>query len=324
MIDEKEEKDYFENIIGQDSIKARLTFFIENYRKTFRLPAILVLGGFGNGKTTICRSLCRQLFEKDNPSKIKLLLEVHGNEYQTKDDVMTKLVIPYLSEGCYTLFVDECHAMGLDAQETFLKLIPDPNNPSNIAKYHYEGNDYQVNFNHVSVIMASTEGQELLGSFKSRFEILEMDEYEENDLQKIFLRGLNKFCADKEIVPKIITHVKNNPRAVANLAKNVSDYLQRENKNKLTIQDWPNLYHGMQLRPNGLDSIQIKIMKILKKHPHSSLSKVASMLELTPDACRRHHELYLMKLGYLNVKAGAGRSLSSAGIKYLQELDKIS
>ena len=315
-------KQYFNEIIGQESVKARLRFFIHNYEKTFRLPPVLILGGFGNGKTSICRSLCKALKDKDNPSKIKLLLEVHGNEYQTKDDVMNKLVIPYLSEGNYSLFVDECHAMGLDAQETFLKLIPDPNNPTNIAKYHFEGADYEVNFNKVSIIMASTEGQELLGSFKSRFEILEMDEYEDSDLEKIFLRGLKKFTTDNKILPKIIGHVKNNPRAVANLAKNISDYLQRENKNELTINDWPDIHHGLQLRPQGLDSIQIKIMRILKKHSHSSLSKVASMLELTPEACRRHHELYLMKLGYLNVKAGAGRSLSASGVRYLQDLDK--
>lgn len=311
----------FSEIIGQDSIKSRLNFFIQNYQKTYRLPAILMLGGFGNGKTSICRALCKSLTDKDT-GKIRLLLEVHGNEYQTKDDVMSKLVVPHLADGTYTLFIDECHAMGLEAQETFLKLIPDPKDPNNIAKYHYDGNDYQINFNRVSFIMASTEGQELLGSFKSRFEILEMDDYEEDDLAKIFLKGLRKFTADNEIIPKIIGHVKNNPRAVANLAKNVSDYLQREEKKRLTMEDWPNLYHGLQLRPKGLDSIQIKIMKILKQYPHSSLTRVASMLELTPEACRRHHELYLMKLGFLSIKAGSGRSLSHTGHKYLEDLKK--
>jgi Holliday junction resolvasome RuvABC ATP-dependent DNA helicase subunit len=149
-----------------------------------------------------------------------------------------------------------------------------------------------------------------------------MDDYEDFELEKIFLKGLRKFSADSQILPKIIGHVKNNPRSVCNLAKNISDYLERQNKARLTLEDWPSLYHGLQLRPKGLDSIQIKILKILKKSPHSSLSKVASMLELTPSACRLHHELYLMKLGYINVKAGAGRSLSLDGIKYLHDLEK--
>jgi Holliday junction resolvasome RuvABC ATP-dependent DNA helicase subunit len=309
---------YFKDIIGQEAIKSRLTFLIKNYETTFRLPAILMLGGFGNGKTSICRALCNNLKEKDT-GRIKLLIEVHGNEFQSKDDVIKKLVIPHLAHGTYTIFIDEIHAMSKEAQETFLKLIPDPANPKNIAKYHYSGVDYEIDFNRISMIMASTEGQKLLGTFKSRFETLEMEDYDEEDLKKIFLKGI-KNNADDSILSKIVTHVRNNPRAVSNLAKNVSDYLQRENKNRLTINDWNNLYHGLQLRPKGLDSIQIKIMKILKEHPNSSLSKVASMLELTPEACRLHHELYLMKLGFLNVKAGAGRSLSSSGIKYLQDL----
>lgn len=314
-----EEEDYFDGIVGQDSAKTRLKFLLLNYKKTFRLPSVLVLGGFGSGKTILSRKICHYLFDKDSPNKIKLFIEIHGNQLQSEADVFDKLVIPFLSQGNYSIFIDEIHCAGTAAQETFLKLLP---NQGNVTKYHYCGIDYEIDLTRHSFIAASTEGNQLLNTFISRFEVIELEEYENVHLEKIFQKNLNK-PIDKEILNKIIEHVKNNPRAVYNLARNVHDYLIRENKKRLTMEEWSEIKHGLQLRPKGLDSIQIKIMKILQANPQgSSLGKIASMLELTPDATRKFHELYLMKLGYLNVRAGSGRTLSSTGYRYLADLDK--
>ena len=324
-LERKKYNDYFPEIIGQESIKSKLGFYIKNYSSSYYLPNLLILGQFGSGKTSLCRGMARYLKERDNPNKIKKLIEISGTSLQTEDDIFNILVIPYLKNQFCTLFIDEVHNLDKEAQETLLKILGDIEQSKNrINNYTYNGENYVFDFRKISIIAASTEPQKLLNTLTSRFEVLELDDYTENEIIQIFAKNLKNIHIDNGVFPKLIDSVKNNPREISRLADNICLYMKRENKHTLDSREWGQIYRELQLRPKGLNNIEVKILKILKNNPNSSLTKVASMLQLTPQATRAYHETYLLRLGLLNIKAGSGRSLSHLGHKYLDSIENLS
>ena len=67
----------------------------------------------------------------------------------------------------------------------------------------------------------------------------------------------------------------------------------------------------------GLMPSEIKLLKILRKYPNSSLTRLASMMNQTPDSTRKATELYPLKMGLLEIKTASGRRLTPEGLKYI-------
>lgn len=132
----------FREVLGQvDTIK-----ILSNILETQSYPpALLLLGGWGSGKTTLARifsnsvlcterktadpcgvcSICRQ-FQSD-PSKVSNYREIDaGSEGSVKDvrDIIEEAQFrPIEGAGRRVLLLDECHMLTNQAQNAFLKLL---------------------------------------------------------------------------------------------------------------------------------------------------------------------------------------------------------
>lgn len=315
-------KDLFPTIIGQESIKSRLKFLLDNFGHSHYLNNILLLGCFGSGKSTIGLEIAKKLFEKKNPTKIKKLIKIHGGSLKEESDFFDLIVIPYLSENQeVTLILEEFHNVSEKVQQILLTVFENDNS-NHITTYLYSGSEFSFDFTNISVIACSTDGQDIDKALASRFETIELETCNDNHIINILKRGLGKFSVAEELKEIIPQYVQKNPRAVMRLAGNIKSYLERENKNKLDILEWKQIKKGLQLNLFGLDNYQISILRLLKANPNSSLTKLSAMLSLNPSTVRTYYELPLLKLNLMNIKAGAGRQLGMNGHKYLERINK--
>lgn len=316
----KRQKPLFNNIVGQNSVKTKLEFLLANYQKTFYIHPILILGQFGGGKTTFAIELAKNLYDRDDPNKIKKLIKVHGVALQTVDDFFNSVVIPHLSGGCATVFCDEFHNVGKPVLEAFLTILETSSGTT--TSYIYNGTKIDFDFTKFSFIASSTESQKIPLTLSSRFEIVELEDYSNFQLAEIFRRALKKYTFDEEVIDEFIKSTKDNPREIQNLAKNVRDYLYRVEKTHLDLDLWKNIYKGLSLKPLGLNNLEIRILQTLKQCPNSSLTKLSAILGLSSTTIRQRHELQLLRLNLMQIKPATGRSLSNLGYKYLEDLDK--
>ena len=63
----------FNNIIGQDAAKRKLSFFIEGYEKNGYIPHVLFTAPKGTGKTLLAKELGRNLLDPDTVKPLSLI-----------------------------------------------------------------------------------------------------------------------------------------------------------------------------------------------------------------------------------------------------------
>jgi Holliday junction resolvasome RuvABC ATP-dependent DNA helicase subunit len=311
-------KERFANIIGQDKAKSTLNLLIDIYGSTYFLPHVLILGQFGGGKTSLALETAKALHDKENPNKIKRLVKLHGNTLQTEDDLFNNLVIPHLMGDASTVFIDEIHNIGNEVEEALLVILEIKD--STTTNYDYNGNKFYFDWTKLSLIGASTDGQKLPHTLCSRFKTIELEDYEREHLAQMFAIGLKQYTVDEEVVENFLYYTKDNPREISNLCRTIRDYLYSQGKVHLSMAEWNRIRNGLQLTPCGLDQISVRILQELKKHPQSSLTRLAAVLGLNPSAVRQKHELPLLKLNLISIKQASGRSLTPEGYRFVSQL----
>ena len=71
----------FNNIIGQDAAKRKLSFFIQSYETKGHIPHVLFTAPKGTGKTMLAKELGRNLLDPDT-LKPKAFLELYYSQPQ--------------------------------------------------------------------------------------------------------------------------------------------------------------------------------------------------------------------------------------------------
>src|SRR5438046_5085430 len=86
----------FDNIVGQWASKRQLGFLLQVHQKTRLLDHLAIIGGSGQGKTTIAEAIGRGLFEYDDNGKVVL----HKN---TKTSKLVPKIRAFHAVNCATL-----------------------------------------------------------------------------------------------------------------------------------------------------------------------------------------------------------------------------
>lgn len=158
-------------------------------------PAILLIGPRGCGKTTLAYIIKNELKVDDRE-----FVELNSADDRGIDAVRNlrrNTQFAPLSGAKRIYFLDECHKLTNDAQNAMLKLLEKP--PS-----------------HVTFILATTDPQMLLETFRSRCAIYQVATLSSKDL-----RGLIKAVLDKE-------KVKNFPEEAIGEIASIADGSPRE------------------------------------------------------------------------------------------------
>jgi Holliday junction resolvasome RuvABC ATP-dependent DNA helicase subunit len=307
----------FSNIVGNEKVKNKLNFYLDNYKNNRYFPAIILSGGRGQGKTRFAHEIGRNLINPET-NKPKKFIEVNGIELQKPKHFFENIVIPHMQNEPCLIFVDESHSMGTDASIAFLQILSP--NDEHFNTYMYDGVTYDFSLKNHSFVFASSEPNKILDTLLDRLEHIEVSDYKIEELSQMAAKKLKDYKIDKDLLTDIASVCRGNARGLIKISGHISDYIKTQNKYTFDNIDWNNIKKKLSINPMGLSELEIKILKTLKAYPNSSLTKVSSITGLSREAVRLSYEIHLLKNNFMSVQPGSGRALTDAGHKYLEKL----
>lgn len=315
---DNQQTDHFSHLIGQETLKAQLRFYLNAFKETQILPTILLIGGRGSGKTEFAVSLARNLKMASLGGRPKPLLTVNSSTVKNVRQFVEDIVLKYINDQTLTVFFDECHALPEPVQTAFLTILNPNKKNSNL--FRYEDSEILFDFRKVSFVFATTDPQKLVGPFKDRCRVLHMGEYEYQDLGKIVRENLDEDLEiPDEVIPDVASVCRGNARNAVLMAKdNIVQYMKGNRIGILDKLHWGKLCDVLGVMPMGLESSEVQVLKALDEFPTGcSLNNLSAKTGFTRQAIMLEFEAYLVKKGLMQIKSG-GREITAKGKEYLK------
>lgn len=306
----------FDKIVGQDRNKRQFKFYIDGYKKTHRMPNLLLVAPRGSGKNLFTDAIAENLIPKDaQVRKTKLL--INSSTIKSVRAFWNSVVIPYLSDPSkhYTIIFDECHNLSDDVTSMLLTIL-NPNK-SNENVYSYDKMNVSFNFFRHTFFFLTTEGHRVFHALADRLERIEIGEYTYPDLAKIIGRYLDVGFDQPSTLEEISKVVRINPRNAVKMAEKIKSYCIIHDKDEFTIQDWETLKSDLDIKPYGLTEMELQYLTLLKSRQPVRLGVLASRLSMTPKSLQGDLEVYLNKLGLIE-NSPEGRRITNKGYKVIR------
>jgi len=317
----------FESIVGQDSAKRKLQFYLDSYLATRLMPHIMLIAPRGNGKTTFSKEIAKGLVKFDETHamekaesgkpKRKPFIEINCSTIKNIKQFINSIVVPYVQDKDVTLLFDEASELPHDVTMALLTILnPNPENRTTFAIDEYV---CDFDFKRQTFIFATTEPQKVFHALLDRLERIELEEYTPSQLAQIVQRGSKDIVYEGNVLEHIATVLRGNARAAQKMAGNILMYLK--NKTQFNDNDWRKLRETLGIHPLGVTAVELQIMRYLSHSPDgTSLTALSAKTGMSRESLQKDCEIYLQKLGLMEI-ATTGRKITAKGLMYLKELD---
>lgn len=307
---------YFKDLIGQDKIKRQLGFYIDAHKKTGVIPHILFVAPRGMGKTMFARGMGRNLLSSEG--KVKTFIEINASTIRNIKSLINQVLIPFVVDKEVTLFFDECHSFQRDVTNALLTILNNTSN--NKTTFSFEDYTLEFDFSLLSVVMATTEGNAIFPPLADRLTRIEFDEFNKNDLGHIVKENIakNGLKIEDDALLDVANILRSNARSAVKISTDIRNYLYKESKTTLTIQDWQELKNILNILPFGLSKMEKRILEILKENGETSLTSLSAKLNMTKESLQKDCELFLLRHNFMSI-AQKGRIITKKGQDYLEK-----
>ena len=247
-------KDY----IGQDGLKDNLKIFIQAAKeRNESLDHVLLYGPPGLGKTTLAYILANEM-----GSRIKI---VSGPSIEKSGDLAS--VLSVLEPGD-VLFIDEIHRLPKVIEEVLYPAMEDFVIDVMIGK-DTGARSVRLELPPFTLVGATTRAGDLSAPLRDRFGIISKLEYYTNEQLADIIRRSSRVLnvsIDEEAVIEIARRSRGTPRIANRLLKRVRDYVQVEDKDRITVEDAKKALTLMDIDELGLDYVDKRvIMAMIEK-----------------------------------------------------------
>ena len=308
---------YFPEIIGQDTVKKALGFYIDGYKSTNLIPHMMFTAPRGCGKTTMATAMAKNL--TDLEGRPKPLITVNCSTIKSLKQFFNMFVIPYMNDRDASILFDECSELPKDVTMALLTIL-NPNK-ENRTSFSYEDYTVDFDFKRLSFLFATTEGQQIFHALMDRMERIDLEEYTYDELGKIVMCGMGDYTIEPKTLARIGKILRGNARAAQKMADNIKLYCDGSGCKHFGQKDWDKLKWTLGILPCGLSKIELQVLRILARKKECSLTFLSANTGLTKECLQRDYELYLQKNNLMEIST-AGRRITMDGKKYLDVLDK--
>lgn len=314
----------FDHLIGQDNAKRKLGFYIDAYKETSLFPFFLFVGAAGNGKTEFARELNRHTTNADGEKR--KFIEINSSTIKNCSQFFEQIYLPYILDSEVTIFLDEAHGLPRDLVFALLTIFNTENAENgHIKTFIFKDSSYVFDFKKQNFILATSESQLIFRPLKDRLVTIDFDSYNENELSQIFKKNVNENISfEDEALIYLSSTFRGNARNCIQRAKDVNFYAETKKIDRISLDDMKNVCHVLGILPQGLTTIEWRILNILRTEGRCSLQTLSAKTGLSPTALRRDHENYLLQRGFMDIDGQRVLTKRGADLIYatLKDVDK--
>lgn len=253
-------------------------------------------------------------FEKDHVPKD--YVEINCAQIKNVKHFFNSVITPHVLGKEVTILLDEASELPADVQMILLSIL-NPNQEK-VNTFTFEDSIYEFNFYLQTFLFATTEAQKLNGALLDRLTRVDLEEYSFANLAEILATKLQGVTFEDGLLEKIAPVLRGNGRQAQLMANDIRSYLDAKNSENFNLADWNSFKSSLGLNPLGLNAIEIQILKILNGTTHCSLTNLSAMTGLTRECIQKDFEMYLQKLGLMEIRPVKGRSLTPKGRMYVK------
>ncbi len=298
----------FNQLVGQEPVKRKLGFFAEGKRVRGFLPALLLNGAAGLGKTEFAKHFAKSLKAP--------FLEINCSTLKNDEAFFEGIFMNYVLDKEITILFDECHALPKKLMAAFLTVF----NPEGVSRktLEWRENRLEFNFEKQTYIFATTEAHELFGPFKDRLNKIDFSDYSVQDLITILKNKLPYVQFEGKVLDSIGMTLRGNARSAVSRAVEIQLYCETKNKARFNDSDWKVLSKTLDLMPYGLTSTEHQVLSILADRGECSLQMLSAATGLSRPAIQKEAEVHLLKEGLM--KIDGKREITVKGRRALDEI----
>jgi Holliday junction resolvasome RuvABC ATP-dependent DNA helicase subunit len=289
--------DYFENIVGQTALKRKLSFYIDAFETTRRIPFLLFGGAKGFGKTMFARAMAKHLTNPDGSKR--QLLELNCSIIRNNQMFFENIFLQYIHGRPITVLFDECHNLPKDLSQALLTICN--TEKDSVRDFSWQDATYTFDFTKISFMFATTEQDKIFPPLKDRMDIVDFDSYSKSDMKQIILNNSNETVYDDNVLDSIVNSVRGNARSCVKMAEQITTYCKKNSKAVFNKDDWKSLCHHVNILPMGLNNSELIVLRELQARGSCSLNMLASATGMSRGALQRDIEQYLMKLDLIRI-----------------------
>lgn len=307
-------KKYFPDLIGQDSVKKRLSFYLDAFHKTSQAPFLLMSGAAGLGKTEFAKAFSKNLRNQEG-DKIAYF-EINCSTIKNNTQFFEEMLPQIMEHDNVCVFFDECHALPQDLTMAFLTIF---NSESNHKKdFEWNGVKFEFNFKQQTFIFATTETDKIFPPLKDRLTNVDFKPYDKQELAEIVRMCLPEIFITDECIKEVASTVRGNARSAVKRAKEISLYCGANDINIFDVHHFKDLCDTIGILPFGLTNTEKQVLEILNQCGSVSLTSLSAKLGLSATAVRRDHELYLLNKNLIEIDGK--RKITFSGRKICAQL----
>ena len=287
----------FDKLVGQNSVKKKLGFYLEAYNSTSIVPFLNFVGAKGLGKTEFAREFGRNILNAEGNKRT--FVEINSSTVKGVRQFFEQIYLPFILDKEVTIFFDEAHALPKEVIMVFLSIF---NTESGTEKtiVHKE-TAYTFDFKKHSFLFATTESDKIFAPFKDRLITIDFDNYSQEDLSQIFLNNLQNITFAPDALEYISSTFRGNARNCVQRVKDIQFYSVSRNVNHFSMTEIKDLCDTLGILPEGCTQIEWRILNILRKEGRQSLQGLSARTGLSRSSIQKDHENYLLSRGYMEI-----------------------
>jgi Holliday junction resolvasome RuvABC ATP-dependent DNA helicase subunit len=307
-------KKYFPDLVGQESVKKKLSFYLDAFHKTSQAPFLLMAGAKGLGKTEFAKAFAKNLYNQDGDKRA--FLELNCSTIKNNEQFFEQIFLPIIADNEVTILFDECHALPKDLTMAFLTIF----NAEANSRKTFEWNEmtFEFNFKQQTFIFATTETDKIFPPLKDRLTNVDFEAYNEEELSQIV-----KLCAPEvnftdDCLREVASTIRGNARSAVKRAKEITLYCGANESNNFDLEDFRELCDSIGILPYGITNTEKQILQILQDIGSATLTGLSAKLGLSKTALQRDHELYLINKSLVEIDGK--RKITGRGLELCKAL----
>jgi Holliday junction resolvasome RuvABC ATP-dependent DNA helicase subunit len=308
----------FENIIGQETIKARLLTGV-NAASGCRRPQSLFLGQAGLGKTEIAHSLVCA-YDSDNVLWFNSPEEFRNTDSTEFQNLITWLKDEGSEENPKILVIDECHkftekaTIAMQKVHCFLLKCLDDQNKGKLIQFDAD-RSFSYDKRKAVIVMMTNYENRINPALMSRMDVCRLSNYSKEELELIAIKMMsdNNLTVDDERVYKLLaTASRGTARPLHNMIQHMTCYGTVVITREIAIRCMGEL----EMFPKGLVQDEARLLTMAKTAVEKNVVK-AAIPNLAP--VLNNSVSYLISQDLLTIN-GTKYVTTDEGKKYLKRI----